>query len=76
MEFKTVSIPVDGLLQSELEKLHQEGWRLIAGCTPMATYALCREPAPAQPSMAMAFGKLEIDDSKVFVTKAGDPVPS
>ncbi len=73
MEFKTVSIPVNDTLQNELVKLHEEGWRLIAGCTPMATYALCREPTP---STAMAFGKMEIDDSKVFVTKAGDPVPS
>ncbi len=75
MEFKTVSIPVDNTLQNELVKLHQEGWRLVGGCTPMAVYALCREPTPA-PIQAMAMGKLEIDDSKVFVTKAGDPVPS
>ncbi len=75
MEFKTVSLAVDNALQNELAKLHQEGWRLIAGCAPMATYALCREPAPL-PTSAMALGKLEIDESKVFVVKAGEPVPS
>ncbi len=74
MEFKTVSIAVDETLQNELVKLHEEGWRLIAGCVPMATYALCREPAPSQGNAA--FGKIEIDESKVFVVKAGDPVPS
>ena len=74
MEFKTVSIPVDETLQNELVRLHQEGWRLIAGCLPMATYALCREPQPL-PTSAMALGKLEVDESKVFVVKAGDPVP-
>ncbi len=74
MEFKTVSIPVDNTLQNELLRLHEEGWRLVGGCTPMAVYALCREPAPL-PTSAMALGKLEVDESKVFVVKAGDPVP-
>ncbi len=75
MEFKTVSLALDNTLQSEHERLHQDGWRLIAGCTPMAVYVLCREPAPL-PTSAMALGKLEVDESKVFVVKAGEPVPS
>jgi hypothetical protein len=74
MEFKTVSLPLDETLQSEEVKLQQEGWQIIGGCKPMVTYALCREPIA--PQGMGAFGTLEIDDSKVFVTKAGDPVPS
>lgn len=69
--------PIDAQLQDRLQVLVREGWDLVPGVTPVAVYHLVRVkkeavtpdlPVPDQnfggPS---GFGKLLIDDSKVFI---------
>ena len=69
METMSITLPADDNLQPTMEKLYAEGWRIIAGCVPQVTYALFREPA------AHAEANITIDESKVFVVKAGEAVP-
>jgi hypothetical protein len=61
-------IPISDQFQAELEKLQAEGWTIAPGVTPIAVYHLVRaKQAPL--SGGAAFGKMHIDDSKVFVLK-------
>ena len=68
MEFMTKVLKVDASLQAEIAKLADEGWQLVPGCEPQTVYQLCREPKGAH-------GTIVIDESKVFVVKAGQPSP-
>lgn len=59
-------IPIDSNLPAELEKIAKDGWILVPGKTPMATYHLMRVTHEAA---GAGFGKLHIDDSKVGILK-------
>lgn len=68
-EQMTETFPIDETLQKKLEVLNNEGWALAPGTVPMATYNLVREK---QPSGIGAFGRLQIDDSKIFIIPASE----
>lgn len=78
LEQKTVELPIDANLEAETQKLKDEGWDLVPGTKPMATYHLVRakrEAAPAvegepAPNGGMALGIMQIDDRLVHVVKA------
>lgn len=72
MEFEhTIKVlPIDTSLQTEVEKLNKDGWQLIPEVLPVAVYHLIRQKAEHKTLEAAVKGKLEIDESKVFVIPA------
>lgn len=71
LEHKTATFDVDDDLQNKVQELAKEGWVVAEGTKPQITYALVR--MVQEPSSA-GFGKMSIDDSKVIVIKAGEPL--
>lgn len=58
----TITIPLDGNFQSELQRLSDEGWEVEDNTQPFATYQLVRE--------APLFGVV-IDDASIKVLRNG-----
>jgi hypothetical protein len=68
--------PIDDSLDASVRALVTEGWVQVPGVPPVAVYSVIREKKaesgekPEGRGMG-AFGKLQIDDSKVTVIPAG-----
>ena len=60
IEHKIVSLPIDGTLQAEVEKLGAEGW--VMQVPPVAVYHLARE----KPGMS-GMGRVVINDDLVVI---------
>lgn len=67
LEYDTKTIPLDQELAGTLQQLQEQGWDLVPGTKPLVTYQLVREKRSVGP----AEGILQLDDSKIFVIKAG-----
>lgn len=72
VERKEVSFTVDPSLEGNVRALQAEGWTVEEGKLPVITYQLIRQV----PDAPMGVGKLQIDDSKIFVLKAGEQPPA
>lgn len=86
VEHKVVCLPIDEEQVAKLQALEQQGYQLIPGIPPVAVYHLVRpkiatlqahltgDPPPTLPedSTGGPQFKFAIDDSKVFVKKAGE----
>ena len=72
IEYRTEVLSlVDPDLANKIAQLTAEGWQFVPGTTPVAIYHLQRQPtAPAATSAA--FGKMQIDDSKVHIIRGGN----
>jgi hypothetical protein len=71
MDTKTIELPVDEHLESKLKELEAEGWGLVPGVKPTATYTLCRVKAPPAPfDGGFGVGRLLIDDAGVQILPA------
>jgi hypothetical protein len=67
IEYLTKELPLDDKLEAEVQKLAAEGWELVPGFVPFATYNLQRH------TMA-SVGGLLIDESKIQVIRSDGTV--
>ncbi len=74
-EYAVRELPMDDKLPDVLRQLEAEGWKANPCSPPKAVYHLMREKgvtsAPAPAPSGGGFGDLIIDDSKIFVKRAG-----
>jgi hypothetical protein len=73
------SFPLDENLQQETQKLQAEGWDTQKAIPPVVVYHLVRvkrEPQKDLPASLRpgggGIGELQIDDSKIFIRRAGE----
>ena len=64
------TIEIDKNFPTEIEKLKNDGWELIAGIPAVAVYHLVRNKN-RPPLSASAKAHLKIDESKVGIIRAG-----
>lgn len=73
VERKNITFDVDGDLADRVKALSDAGWTVEAGKKPRITYELVRVVEDKPPTMGM--GKLQVDDSKIIVLRAGEKLP-
>lgn len=74
VEHKTFHFTLDPEFQQKIQDLEKEGWQLQPGVPPVVIYHLVKPKQAPVEAPKSALGKLIIDETKIFVRKAGESV--
>jgi hypothetical protein len=76
LEFKTLILSLnDPALPDTLKQMESDGWIPVPGVPPQVMYVICRQVGQQQMMRGEGFGKLAIDETKMyFIDKDGNRV--